>query len=825
MAEQFPVDPPFNPVQVQFHGPLPETVEAVPALQRFELGALKKPCPFDEPHVPLTSRLAEQFALDPPLDPVQIQLHGPLPETEDAVPALQRFELGALKKSCPFDEPHAPLTSRLAEQFALVPPFTPAQVQLHGPLPETEDAVPALQRFELGALKKPCPFDEPHAPLTSRLAEQFALDPPLDPVQVQLHGPDPETVDAVPALQRFELGALKKPCPFDEPHAPLTSRLAEQFALDPPLDPVQVQLHGPLPVSAEAVPALQKFELGAVVKLCPFDEPHAPLTSRLAEQFALVPPFDPVQVQFHGPVPVSVEAEPALQRFELGALKKSCPFDEPHAPLTSRLAEQLAVDPPFDPVQVQFHGPVPVTVEAVPALQKFELGAVVKLCPFDEPHAPLTSRLAEQLALDPPFDPVQVQLHGPDPVTVEAVPAPQRFELGAVVKPCPFDEPQVPLTSRLAEQLALEPPFDPVQVQFHGPVPASADAVPVLQRFELGAVVKPCPFDEPHAPLTSRLAEQFAVDPPFTPAHVQLHGPLPVTADAVPVLQRFELGALKRLCPFDEPHAPLPSRLAEQFTVDPPFDPAQVQLHGPDPETVEAVPVLQRFELGGLKKLCPFDEPHAPPTSRLAEQLALEPPFTPAQVQFHGPVPVSAEAVPVLQRLELGALKKLCPFAEPQVPLSCGLAEQLAVDPPPDPAQDQPHGPVPVRAVAVPALQRFEVGALKKFCPFAEPQAPFTIELAEQFAVDPPIDPAQVQLHGPVPVTADAVPVLQRFELGGLRKLCPFDEPHAPLTPRLAEQLTIAPPFNPAQVQFHGPVPVTAETVPVPQRFELGAAV
>src|SRR5208283_3952920 len=121
-----------------------------------------------------------------------------------------RFELGAVVKPCPFDEPQVPLTSRLAEQLALDPPLDPAQLQLHGPLPETEEAVPALQRFELGALKKPCPFDEPHAPLTSRLAPQFALEPPLDPPQVQLHGPDPVTVEAVPALQRFELGALKK---------------------------------------------------------------------------------------------------------------------------------------------------------------------------------------------------------------------------------------------------------------------------------------------------------------------------------------------------------------------------------------------------------------------------------------------------------------------------------------------------------------------------------------------------------------------------------------------------------------------------------------
>ena len=33
-------------------------------------------------------------------------------------------------------------------------------------------------------------------------------------------------------------------------------------------------------------------------------------------------------------------------------------------------AEQLAVVPPLVPVQVQFHGPEPVTVDAVPVLQR-----------------------------------------------------------------------------------------------------------------------------------------------------------------------------------------------------------------------------------------------------------------------------------------------------------------------------------------------------------------------------------------------------------------------------------------------------------------------
>ena len=41
------------------------------------------------------------------------------------------------------------------------------------------------------------------------------------------------------------------------------------------------------------------------------------------------------------------------------------------------------------------------------------------------------------------------------------------------------------------------------------------------------------------------------------PLQLHDHGPLPLTADAVPVLQRLAVGALARLPPFEAPHAPL----------------------------------------------------------------------------------------------------------------------------------------------------------------------------------------------------------------------------------------------------------------------------
>ena len=42
-------------------------------------------------------------------------------------------------------------------------------------------------------------------------------------------------------------------------------------------------------------------------------------------------------------------------------------------------AEQLAVEPPFDPAQVQVQGPLPVTVLAVPTVQRLVIGAAVKV--------------------------------------------------------------------------------------------------------------------------------------------------------------------------------------------------------------------------------------------------------------------------------------------------------------------------------------------------------------------------------------------------------------------------------------------------------------
>ena len=53
-------------------------------------------------------------------------------------------------------------------------------------------------------------------------------------------------------------------------------------------------------------------------------------------------------------------------------------------------AVQAAVVPPLLPLQLQDHGPLPLTVVAVPALQRFVDGALVTVTPLAAPHVPLT---------------------------------------------------------------------------------------------------------------------------------------------------------------------------------------------------------------------------------------------------------------------------------------------------------------------------------------------------------------------------------------------------------------------------------------------------
>jgi hypothetical protein len=73
----------------------------------------------------------------------------------------------------------------------------------------------------------------------------------------------------------------------------------------------------------------------------------------------------------------------------LGSLVGTCPPPELGGLETEAL--QLAVEPPLLPAQLHFHGPLPVTADAVPAVHRLLVGALLSVAPLEEPHAPLTA--------------------------------------------------------------------------------------------------------------------------------------------------------------------------------------------------------------------------------------------------------------------------------------------------------------------------------------------------------------------------------------------------------------------------------------------------
>jgi hypothetical protein len=127
-----------------------------------------------------------------------------------------------------------------------------------------------------------------------------------------------------------------------------------------------------------------------------FAVPQLPLTAVVdivAEHDTVVPPLIPVQLHVQGPVPDTVPASPAAQRFVVGIAVRAVPFDVPHEPFVGTVetvAEHEAEVPPFVPSHVQAHGPEPVTAEAFPEVQKLVVGAAVSADALDVPHAPFT---------------------------------------------------------------------------------------------------------------------------------------------------------------------------------------------------------------------------------------------------------------------------------------------------------------------------------------------------------------------------------------------------------------------------------------------------
>ena len=134
-----------------------------------EDGAVENDPPFELPQVPLAVYVAVQVGeVAPPPTPAQVQVQGPEPDTEEALPTEQRLEDGATEKAEPLEVQHAPVwvaTYTVAEQLVLVPPFVPLQLQLQGPEPDMDAELPYKQRFAVGVAVNPDPFALPHVPL------------------------------------------------------------------------------------------------------------------------------------------------------------------------------------------------------------------------------------------------------------------------------------------------------------------------------------------------------------------------------------------------------------------------------------------------------------------------------------------------------------------------------------------------------------------------------------------------------------------------------------------------------------------------------------
>lgn len=299
---------------------------------------------------------------------------------------------------------------------------------------------------------------------------------------------------------------------------------------------------------------------------------------RGAWQELLLPPLEPSHIQLHGPAPLTAVAEPVVHRLAVGAVLTDTLFAVPQTPLMGGLASGAAqelVEPPPEPVHIQPQGPVPVTVVAAPVVHRFAVGLLLTATPLAEPHMPLTGELAtgaEQELVVPPPEPVHIQPQGPVPVTEVAEPVLHRFVVGVELAATPLAVPHIPLTGELATGAAQEllvPPLVPAHIQFHGPLPDTAEELPALHRLVVGVALTATPLAVPHMPLVgeppellARGAVQELVVPPFVPAHIQVHGPLPATDEALPAVHRFAVGAALAATALADPHMPLVAELA-----------------------------------------------------------------------------------------------------------------------------------------------------------------------------------------------------------------------------------------------------------------------
>jgi hypothetical protein len=226
------------------------------------------------------------------------------------------------------------------QPVAVVPVPIPAQLHVHGPVPEKLLTVPAEHKLLLldDKVENVPPLAEPHAPLTAvTLAEQFVAFVPLVVLlQLHVHGPEPEKLPTVPAEHKLLLvdDRLENVPPLADPQAPLTFAI-EHDASVPLYRPVQLhRLFVVVSVTSTKVPLVQP--LMTVVLQAPF--------TFAIEHDASDPLFEPTQLQrLFADVSVMSAKVPLVQPLMTVVLQ---------APFTFAI-EHDASEPPFMPAQVQ----------------------------------------------------------------------------------------------------------------------------------------------------------------------------------------------------------------------------------------------------------------------------------------------------------------------------------------------------------------------------------------------------------------------------------------------------------------------------------------
>ena len=238
--------------------------------------------------------------------------------------------------------------ARPALQLILVPPLLPLHVQLHGPVPVTGPGVPAEQSSAWGGALVYCfVLATPHTPLIGvgdavRVTVKVVDALPAAPLTVTVHVCVPVhvsptftsvgvTVICVALCATFVIVA---PDELVQVLNPETNEVRVHVAYTTPesLHSIVVAASRPLPVNVStdeygtAVPALKLVGDTAVSA--------SAVGAFVALHGAVVPPFEPVHVQVHGPAPATADGVPTKHRFAVGALVNWLPFEAPQTPST-----------------------------------------------------------------------------------------------------------------------------------------------------------------------------------------------------------------------------------------------------------------------------------------------------------------------------------------------------------------------------------------------------------------------------------------------------------------------------------------------------------